>query len=691
VRSDGRIVVVANTRPNGGVARPAVIRYSSTGPLDQGFGVGGYAEFVLGAQDYFAVAAAQDALGRIYILAQGPQVLDGSNTGGPTDYRLLRVDDAGALDAGFGNGGMVQFKASDYSTSNPLYHLPVLLLQGLVATSDGGVAVAGTYDYQQFTNCCYLARGLVIRLNANGTFNATFGNGGVLRFSAGNSSNVVLHSVVAAAAGKLVLAGYRQIANGGPNVPMLARIDASGVTDASFGVGGVTDVAGLASTSFSKLASRPAGRLLAATGGDGNAIDIVGFDVDGAVDHGFGVNGVARINAGSPTLNDLLAQANGKVLALARLPAEANPGDYLMRLTDVGGVDAAFGSNGKLRTNRMLGITLQSDGRILGTGGTTAYTDTPGNVFVVRYLGDPATASTGAATYHYTGAYFDTIQNFHPPCGNTPCSAYTNAMRVTGEFTVASPLAPNLLNQDIAAQITSFSFTDGVQTLSSSDSYRSATVSTDAQGNITSASLQFTKFTSGAPFATGTWFNRIGVSAGGSLGLVNAQCGGNSCLDVLAFLNAYSIGASNVPGTWTTSSAGGGAVNLNQRGLTGSWFQPATAGQGIEVEAFPDLSGPGSAYLFGSWFTFDHTAIGGAERQRGTRSTARPRREKARPRSCSTGTRAEISTRRPPPTRRRSAPARWSLRTAHRPSSPTRSLTAADAPGRFRSPGSRRT
>ena len=39
VRSDGRIVVVASTRPNGAAARPAVIRYLSTGPLDQGFGV----------------------------------------------------------------------------------------------------------------------------------------------------------------------------------------------------------------------------------------------------------------------------------------------------------------------------------------------------------------------------------------------------------------------------------------------------------------------------------------------------------------------------------------------------------------------------------------------------------------------------------------------------------------------------
>jgi hypothetical protein len=53
------------------------------------------------------------------------------------------------------------------------------------------------------------------------------------------------------------------------------------------------------------------------------------------------------------------------------------------------------------------------------------------------------------------------------------------------------------------------------------------------------------------------------------------------------------------------------AVNLNQHGLTGSWYEPATSGQGIELEVFPDLIAPGTGYLQGSWFTFDHAASGG--------------------------------------------------------------------------------
>ena len=56
------------------------------------------------------------------------------------------------------------------------------------------------------------------------------------------------------------------------------------------------------------------------------------------------------------------------------------------------------------------------------------------------------------------------------------------------------------------------------------------------------------------------------------------------------------------------------AVDLNQHGLTGSWYEPASSGQGVEIEVFPNsASGNGSAFV--SWFTYD-TVIGGAERQR---------------------------------------------------------------------------
>jgi hypothetical protein len=55
----------------------------------------------------------------------------------------------------------------------------------------------------------------------------------------------------------------------------------------------------------------------------------------------------------------------------------------------------------------------------------------------------------------------------------------------------------------------------------------------------------------------------------------------------------------------------GDTVNPNQHGFTGSWYNPGTAGQGIEIEVYPDLAGFGKGVLFGGWFTFDVTTSGG--------------------------------------------------------------------------------
>ncbi len=64
-----------------------------------------------------------------------------------------------------------------------------------------------------------------------------------------------------------------------------------------------------------------------------------------------------------------------------------------------------------------------------------------------------------------------------------------------------------------------------------------------------------------------------------------------------------------------SASVASAALDLNQHGLTGSWYEPATRGQGFEVEVFPDLSAPGTGFVFVSWFTYD-TVVGAAERQR---------------------------------------------------------------------------
>jgi hypothetical protein len=84
---------------------------------------------------------------------------------------------------------------------------------------------------------------------------------------------------------------------------------------------------------------------------------------------------------------------------------------------------------------------------------------------------------------------------------------------------------------------------------------------------------------------------------------------------------AIQVSAGGIPGflrfsvTGVGGTAGPAGVELNQHGLTGSWYEPATSGQGFEVEVFPDLTAPGTGLTQVSWFTYDTTS-GGADHQR---------------------------------------------------------------------------
>ena len=76
------------------------------------------------------------------------------------------------------------------------------------------------------------------------------------------------------------------------------------------------------------------------------------------------------------------------------------------------------------------------------------------------------------------------------------------------------------------------------------------------------------------------------------------------CIHVVAFVVLFS------------ASVQGASPDLNQHGLTGSWYDPAKSGQGIELEVFPDLIAPGTSLVQGAWFTFDSAPVGGSDRER---------------------------------------------------------------------------
>ena len=91
---------------------------------------------------------------------------------------------------------------------------------------------------------------------------------------------------------------------------------------------------------------------------------------------------------------------------------------------------------------------------------------------------------------------------------------------------------------------------------------------------------------------------------------------GQSGTDTWTYQGTGDLGNTTVRTASVNIGAGPGQPttlpDLDQHGMTGSWWEPATGGQGIEVEVFPN---PAAGTVFASWFTYD-TVIGGAERQR---------------------------------------------------------------------------
>lgn len=144
-----------------------------------------------------------------------------------------------------------------------------------------------------------------------------------------------------------------------------------------------------------------------------------------------------------------------------------------------------------------------------------------------------AAHATITYTYSYTGQPYSKgkIANFTPPCGAGSCANYSGTMSITGSFTTAAPLPPNLPSRtDIPGLVTSYSFTDGINLFSSTDpnSRRyEVRAQTDSSGNIVASGMDISLErwqTGSSPHAVNDRFANVGIGFGHDSAINNAPC-----------------------------------------------------------------------------------------------------------------------------------------------------------------------
>jgi uncharacterized delta-60 repeat protein len=358
VQSDGRIV--------GGGGHFALARYNPDGTLDTSFGSGGSTQPTGG--DAHALVLQSD----------GKIVLAGSVCY-PCAFGLARYNADGSLDTTFGSDGRASASFSPSASFNDFGAMAVAL-QG-----DGKLVAAGNAGSLFGGNAFGIAR-----FNSDGSLDGTFGSAGLAIANFYYWEQADARAVAIQADGKIVVGGSAA------GQFVLARFNPDGTLDPTFGSDGLTRPAyGYAYA----VAVQADGKIVEA-GQDvsGNQIQVARVNADGSPDSSFGSGGVATTNF-LPTAVYVAAlavqiQKDGKIVAAGT--AFGNSTSFaLSRFNPDGTVDSAFGTNGHVLTTFAAtvgqgadALALQTDGRIIAAG--EANLSSGGIEFALaRYVGDP--------------------------------------------------------------------------------------------------------------------------------------------------------------------------------------------------------------------------------------------------------------------------------------------------------------
>lgn len=241
--------------------------------------------------------------------------------------------------------------------------------RAIVAGPDGKTIVAG-YVVSCNPAPCH-SDFLVVRFNANGTPDKSFDmDGGAVTDYSGQDESA--NAAALQTDGKLVVAGGLLDVGGAPNSPgfKLVRYLTDGSLDTSFGTGGrVFESFDNAGAIAYALAIQPDGKIVVAGTDDDSVLFVARFNMNGGLDTAFGTNGKITSDSYDVDVARLALQTDGKiVIAGTGLSAALK----LIRFNVNGTLDGGFGTGG-LATSTFLAsfqptLCIQDDGRIVVAG-----------------------------------------------------------------------------------------------------------------------------------------------------------------------------------------------------------------------------------------------------------------------------------------------------------------------------------
>jgi len=359
----------------------AVTRFSPDGTVDAGFGANGVATVNV-AKGGKAVELARGVVvqsdGKVVVA--GPVEHDPAATGDAakdTDIALARFDETGRLDPAFGSGGVARLDLSTGVADGTAYRGDTAW--GLVKLSGDRLLVVG--------NQVGVGPGridvdfAVVRLNADGSRDASFGTGGTALVGVGPGVSESPKTAVELPDGRVVAAGYATV--NGVVAAVLFRLTTSGALDPTFAEGGIAvrPVLGNVTEAYSVVL---AGNRLVTTGyGKDTAeakVDLIanGFTLDGALDRSFGTNGLTRVDvAGDDDRGrNLAALPDGRtILVGSAKPGGSNVDAMVVRLHATGGPDSGYGQGGRKLydvggpNDAFFGVAVSPDGsRVAAVG-----------------------------------------------------------------------------------------------------------------------------------------------------------------------------------------------------------------------------------------------------------------------------------------------------------------------------------